>query len=512
MPKKINTPPVDGVICARYSDRGQNELSIEEQVAECQAYAAANNIRITAIYADKAISGKTDKRPEFQKMIRHAEKELFDVIVAWKSNRLGRNMEQALHYESKLSSFGVKCCYVKEDYGDNAAGRFALRSMMNVNQFMSESMSEDVKRAMLHRAQNEQKAFGTAPYGYKRSKDGRWEIDKTRAKIVQEIFNRIANGEQFVQIIRDFNSRGLKTSQGNDWNKDSFKKIIGNERYAGVYIYDTVRIEGGMPAIVEKELFLRVQEHLGSRQVKKRHRSDGEYLLTGKLYCGKCKEMMVGVSGTGKSKIVHHYYKCKGNLRKCCDKSSVRRDWLEKEVATAIQNLLMDDDILQKIVDSIITYGKLYKEKSDIGFLEKQLKEKKRALVNVLDAIEQGLLTDAVKERAIELEKEQKRLQNLLLLEHSEIFDVSKDDILLLFASLRHGDVGDREYQAKLFDNVIIAVYLYDKHFDIEFNFTGKKKKHKVPFATVNGIDKEGASECSYKLDPSVPRASQARL
>ena len=61
-------------------------------------------------------------------------------------------MMQALVNESRLVDCGVKVFYAEEDFDDNAAGRFALRSMMNVNQFYIENMAEDVKRGLYDNA------------------------------------------------------------------------------------------------------------------------------------------------------------------------------------------------------------------------------------------------------------------------------------------------------------------------------------------------------------------------
>lgn len=66
----------------------------------------------------------------------------------------------------------------------------------------------------------------------------------------------------------------------------------------------------GIPAIVTKDLFDRVQEKLAkNKKAPARHKSEDDYLLTPKLYCGKCKSFMVGESGIGRNKV-HRYYKC----------------------------------------------------------------------------------------------------------------------------------------------------------------------------------------------------------
>ena len=157
MAKKKNATPqgMIAVIYARYSSHSQNDASIEQQVAKCEEYAARTGLQITATYADRAISGKTDRRPEFQKMMRDAGKGKFQCVVAWKSNRMGRNMLEAMLNDAKLMDHGIRCLYVEEDFGDTAAGRFALRNMMNVNQFYSENMARPVRQCAAMQGQRE---------------------------------------------------------------------------------------------------------------------------------------------------------------------------------------------------------------------------------------------------------------------------------------------------------------------------------------------------------------------
>ena len=66
-----------GVIYARYSDSNQREESIEGQIRECKAYAEKNGITILNCYIDRALSAKTDNRPEFQHMIKDSAKHLY---------------------------------------------------------------------------------------------------------------------------------------------------------------------------------------------------------------------------------------------------------------------------------------------------------------------------------------------------------------------------------------------------------------------------------------------------
>ena len=138
---QLAASPTSAVIYARFSSHNQKEESIEQQVAECNLYAASNGYTVIDIYPDAAISGKTENRTQFQRMKNDAKKGKFAVIIAYKSNRIARNMINALNFENEMEKLGVRVCYAKEEFGNNAAGRFALRTMMNVNQFYIENMA-----------------------------------------------------------------------------------------------------------------------------------------------------------------------------------------------------------------------------------------------------------------------------------------------------------------------------------------------------------------------------------
>jgi len=500
--KNMPAPSAIAVIYARYSSHAQKDVSIEQQVAECEEYAAANNLEVVNIYSDRHLTGRSDRRPEFQKMMRHAEKQQFQVIISWKSNRMARNMLQALQYEDKLSKFGVRVIYAKEEFGDNAAGRFALRTMMNVNQFYSENMAEDIRRGLNDNALNCMVTNGHLPLGYIKGEDGKYALDEANAEVVREIFSRVACGEAFADIAEDLNERGIKTSRGREWGRSSFHNMIKNERYMGIYIYGDVRIEGGVPQIVGEELFYTVQEVLKTKKNPQgRHRVNGDYLLTGKLYCGECKGHMVGMSGTGKLGKLHYYYQCQTKrTEKTCDKANVRRDWAESQVAAAIREHLLKDEVIEWIADSVHEYGKKRKSQSQIALLEGQLADNQKATKNLLAAIEAGIITAATKNRLLELETEQSKLVGRLAIEKADVPEVAKEDVIAWLHSFRDGDIEDKKYQAKLFDSFLQAVYLYDDKLKIAFNFTGKKNAISIPLdaAVIDNIEKdEPRDRCS---------------
>ena len=110
------------VIYARYSSDNQREESIEGQIRECTAYAEKNGITIVKHYIDRAISAKTDNRPEFQQMIKDSDKKLFDIVLVWKLDRFARNRYDSARYKTQLKKNGVKLMSATEIISDGPEG------------------------------------------------------------------------------------------------------------------------------------------------------------------------------------------------------------------------------------------------------------------------------------------------------------------------------------------------------------------------------------------------------
>ena len=122
---------------------------------------------------------------------------------------------------------------------------------------------------------------------------------------------------------------------------------------------------------------------------------------------------------------------------------------------------------------------------------------------NLLSAIEQGIVTVSTKERLQELEREQAMLVSRLAEEQASLLNYSRDDIISSMAVYRNGDINSKDFQAKLFDAFLIAVYLYDDHFRLEFNITGEKKSYLDIALGADVIDNiEATGECCVRLEP----------
>lgn len=112
----------NAVIYARFSSHSQNEQSIEGQLKECQAFAERSSLKIIHEYIDRALTGTTDRRPEFLRMIEDSKRKQFQYIIVYQLDRFARNRYDSATYKAKLKKNGVRVLSAKENITDDASG------------------------------------------------------------------------------------------------------------------------------------------------------------------------------------------------------------------------------------------------------------------------------------------------------------------------------------------------------------------------------------------------------
>lgn len=260
-PRSVSATAGDfsAVIYVRYSSHSQRDVSIEQQIRHCKLFADRQGIQIVNIYEDRALTGTNDNRPGFQKMIHDAERSSWDYVIVYTLDRFARNRYDSAVYKRQLKNLGIKVLSAMENISDDPSGVLMESLLEGLAEYYSAELSQKIKRGNYDNAMK-CKCNGALPLGYVRGADGCFAIDEAEAAIVQEVFQRVANAEPFVEIIEDMNARGIRTKKGKPWSKSTFNTMLSNERYLGIYIYGDVRIPGGVPQIVPQSLFNAVQE------------------------------------------------------------------------------------------------------------------------------------------------------------------------------------------------------------------------------------------------------------
>ena len=468
------------VVYARFSSHSQGEQSIEGQLSEAYKYATAHGYTIVHEYVDRAKSGRSDNREQFQQMLKDTAKKQFDVIILWKVDRFGRNREEITLNKYKCKKNGVRVEYVAETIPNTPEGVILESVLEGFAEYYSLQLSQNIRRGQAESAEKCQSTGGNRPMGYLTGPDKRFILDPDTAPTVKMIFDMYAAGSTVTEIINHLNGLGLRNRKGKAFTNNSLYAVLKNEKYTGVYLYKDKRIEGGMPRIVDDDTFWKVQEMLKINKRAPAHKwSKAEYLLTDKLFCGKCGSGMIGESGTSKTGAKHNYYSCSKKKRfRECDKKSIRQAVVEELVINATVDLLKDDELLEFLIENTWQYYQAQDEsQEELNALHRELEQTEKAISNLITAIEAGILNDATKKRMAELEAQQKDL--LAAIADREIakgFHITREYVDFFFRQLRDRDYTDREVQKQLIATFVNSVFLYDDHLKLNFNFSSDSR------------------------------------
>lgn len=473
--KNQNSALIPAVAYARYSSSGQRDESIEGQCREIEIYAQHNGFKIIKTYTDKALTGRTDRRPGFQQMIADSEKQMFKAVICWKTDRFARNRYDAAVYKARLRKNGVSLLYAREAVPDGPEGIILESVMEGFAEYYSANLAENVKRGYYDSALKH-KTLGRLVLGYRKSEDDTFEIDPDTAPIIRKIFTDYKNGKTMKEIYTDLNAAGYRTTSGGEFNKSSLHRILNNEKYIGVYQFQDIRDEDAIPPLVDMETWNICQRRLASAKHRTRtlDLDRPAFLLTGKVFCGHCGAPMIGDSATGKTGIHYWYYTCQNKKKRTCDKRRENKQDLEDFVVHQLVKVLHSDDgfletLSQKVADSLVdgTY------QAELEDLKKRQADVQRKIQNALD-----LLLDspskALQARLQALEQEDEDLT-------AQIEDkalsappaLTADHILFMLTRLSDGMESDPEYRKRIVDIFLNSVYVFDDgHIVLHLNFT----------------------------------------
>ena len=494
------------VIYARYSSDNQREESIEGQIRECTAYAEKNGITVIKHYIDRAFSAKTDNRPEFQQMIKDSGKKLFDVVLVWKFDRFARNRFDSANYKMILKKNGVHLISVMEPIAEGSQGILVETLLEGMAEYYSAELSEKVIRGQTENALKGKCTGGTGTIGYKIDEEKFYHLDPLTAPLVLEAFQQYDNGDKMVEIVNFLNDKGVRNMQGGKMTHSSVNTMLKNRRYIGELSFRDIVVPDAIPAIVPKDLFDRVQKRLDkNKRAPACGKADEEYLLTTKLFCGKCGALMFGESGTSATGRTYYYYKCANvKRRKGCNKKTVQKEWLEELVVRETMKLIQDDAVIDKIVQLVMDVQN--QENTTIPLLEKQLREVNKKLDNLMKAIEDGLYTRTTKERLEALESQKDELTVKIADEKLKKPSFNEDFIRFWLMKFRKFDISQKKQRKTLIEIFVNAIFLYDDRMLITFNY--KDGTQTVRFE--DALTADAAEEKSSDLSSSAgPRASR---
>lgn len=390
--KKKYIPPREktAVIYARFSCSKQSEMSIDDQIRVCRNWCAREGYEVVATYSDYAISGRTDDRPEFQKMVSNAGES--EIVLVYMMDRFSRDIYDAPIYKKRLRDRGVRVVSATEAMPDGPEAIILEKLNEGLAAMESAHIGERTKRGMEGRALVCQHN-GVPVFGYDFGPEKSYVINEEEAAVVREVFSRRLAGEACNHIAADMARRGYRTYRGNPANYMWVYSMLKNEKYTGVYLFGNVRKEGGMPQIIDRDQWEQAQKVVGKKQRKKEIWR--EYPLHGRVICMGCGHNLSGSSGYNHSGKRYDYYRCS----KRCGCKGVRADWLEGSIVEVLRAMLADRETTLEIARAVAAFAEDERSSAAIEGAKRRQREAERGLQNLTNAVAQGMPWELAKDK-----------------------------------------------------------------------------------------------------------------
>ena len=455
------------VAYARYSSDNQREESIDAQLRAINAFADRYNYQLVKTYCDEAISGKTDDRAAFQRMMDAARSRQFDIVIVHEFSRFARNARDSRVFKTELRQCGVRVISVLEPLDDSPTGRFMEVVIEGKDQMYSEHLAIETMKGLKENAYNCKFTGGRPPLGYD-VVDLKYVINEREADLVRMIFSMYATGKSYGYILEQLS--GQRTKGGSLFGKNSLNSILTNERYVGTFTFNVrsygagkhrnpdseiIRVDDGMPAIIASETWRLVQARLNSNKHNAAGRAKHFYLLSGKLVCGSCGAPYVGITVRGgRARQLYGYYEC----GKRCGNKRVNKAAIESEVLQTIYETFFQD------VSAAADF--LFEQQTAIVGQEsrRRLVQVRSEIDNIVDAIAKGAFHERLAARLSVLREEERTLQEV----RHQIF--SRAEILAQLE--RFGDIrtAPQDVQRRAVLALVDKVVVFDSGgFDIWF-------------------------------------------
>jgi site-specific DNA recombinase len=435
---------VNAVGYARYSSSNQREESITAQLRSIYEYAAKNDINITKVYTDEALTATNDDRPDFQRMIAELPITSPGLVLVHKLDRFARNKYDAAFYRREITKAHARLIAVDQDFGVGPEADLMEGILEGFAEYFSSNLGREVKKGMTENAMQGKHCGGVPPLGLDVDAEGKYIINNHEAQAIRIIFERKLSGKSYSAIQNELAALGHKSKTGRPIGANSLHDILRNEKYNGTFVLrktspsnshkaadpaKILRIEGAIPRIVDADTFTRVQELLDiNKVVQSRQREDKpiQYLLSGILRCGICGGAMTGDSKGGKG-----YYRCSKAKRtkECSNKARASKDFIEDKVLNKIAKESKNIKNIEATTDMI--YKRIRREYGDstkCNELKKSLAKIEKEFANLTNSIASGvdprLLADTINETG----RQRERLK-IDLAQIDTTFNITKEDI-----------------------------------------------------------------------------------
>jgi len=418
-------------IYCRVSTEGQEQdgTSLDTQLDACLKHCTARHYEVVARYSE-AYSGLSLERPRLTELRDLVQSEAIDSVVVYSLDRFSRDPVHGVILMQELEKHGVGLEAATETVDNSEVGKLVFYIKGYAAKLDAERRRDATgrgKRAMLNAGKLPQ-GTGIGVYGYSWVREYKKRIPlESEARVVQRIFEMVAQGQSCYGIAQTLNSESIPTKAGKRWEAITVSRLARNPAYCGMTYFGRTKGQNGKRVrvpeeswtllpdttqpIINKDLFDRAQAALARSRELRPGRSLHEYPLTGVAYCGYCGSPLVGSCLRGD----YRYYHCRGTYdlgkgTQGCKARYIRAAWLEEVVWDKVKGVLSHPELLLAEVRGQVEAGK---EELSTGELDREIAALKRRMKGyagqerrLMSAFKLGFTPDVILDEMNQTKKE----------------------------------------------------------------------------------------------------------
>lgn len=261
-------------------------------------------------------------RPKYAQLKQWASDGTVKYVLFYSNSRLTRRpaeLEEWIVLHEKTGVTLLSKVSGNDDLG-TADGRMVARIKASVDAAEAERIGERVKRANeQRRAAGKPQYGGQRPFGFKRV-SGMPELVPAEAEAIRHGATMLLAGATFGDVMREWDSRGLKPVKAKAWTRESVRSVYRSPRIAGLVAYKGEIVgEGDFPAILDRATWEAVNEAVQHGPAKPAGYGARVHVLSGFVFCGICGATMVVKGADEKPQTgyacVKHRQGCGGTKR-----------------------------------------------------------------------------------------------------------------------------------------------------------------------------------------------------
>lgn len=468
---------------ARFSSDNQRQESIDAQVRAIEEYCLKNGYNLIKVYKDEAVTGTSFKeREQFLEMIDDSKNKLFEFVIVHKFDRFARNRYDHIICEKKLNNNGVKLLSVLEQLNDSPESVILKSVLQGMNEYYSLNLAREVKKGLKENALKCIHTGGIPPLGYDIGEDRKYIINEIEADSVRLIFKLYNEGMGYASISDYLNSLGRKNKRGLPFRKTSIRDILLNEKYIGVFVFgkkdahghltgNEIKIDNGLPAIVDKEIFYLVEAKMKKRKTGTRSTAHIPYYLTGVCYCGECGgKFSGGYRAKNRNGDITYGYTCINRKAKVndCKNKPIRKELLEDTVFNLIKKEIFTEKRIQSIASKVV---KTIEERNlakgtQLEKIEKELGKLKEQNEKLLSLFLKGRISDEL------FNKKHNELSTEITFYKQEMMKYTSDkkidrETVLKFLYIFKENFKKEQTKKALIETFVKEIKVYEKHVEI---------------------------------------------